>query len=126
MRMKVRAPKRSRTASATVCRLTAASLPHISVRKIKHNVPSATDHNNWNRNLAPACADVAIEPTSRKPPMLVAMPSAISPHFFIGFLSAEGAGALRLPMPIVEWNGERFSDHRSPPLPSDPRLLDGR
>src|SRR5205085_1136074 len=67
----------------TVCPLTAARRPLISVRKIRQSVPSPTAHKSLKRYSAPAWADVAIDPTSRNPPTLVAMPRAISPHFFI-------------------------------------------
>src|SRR5438477_7664192 len=76
-------PNRSRIAAASVCLLTAASRPDISTRNITQIVPSARGQISANPNLAPASDDVAIEPTSKNPPTLVTIPSAISKTFFI-------------------------------------------
>ena len=62
-----RMPNRSRTAAASVCLLTAASRPDISIRKIRHTVASAIAHRRRKPNAAPACAEVESEPTSMKP-----------------------------------------------------------
>jgi hypothetical protein len=66
-----------------VCRLTAASRPDISTRKITQTVPSSTTQISLNPNAAPACAVVAMAPTSRNPPMLVKTPKAIWSSFFM-------------------------------------------
>ena len=77
-------PKRLRTASMMVWPLTIEKRPDISTRKMTQIVPSNTAQRSESPNAAPAWAEVAIEPTSRKPPMLVTMPSAMPRIFFIG------------------------------------------
>ena len=66
-------PKRSRTAAASGCLLTAASRPAISTSIASISPAAATAHSSWKPNSDPACADVEIDPTSTKPPMLVEM-----------------------------------------------------
>ncbi len=67
-------PNRSRTAAATGRLLTPASRPDISTSIASVKPAAATAQSSWNPNSEPACADVEIEPTSTKPPILVTMP----------------------------------------------------
>src|SRR3954467_5508833 len=76
-------PKRLRMASVMVCSLAMAKRPDISTRKMTHTVPSASAQRSEEPKAAPACDEVAIEPASRKPPMLVTMPSAMPRKRFI-------------------------------------------
>src|SRR5215217_8019795 len=63
--------------------LTAARRPDISTRKITQTVPSTTAQIRLKPNAEPACAVVAIAPTSRNPPMLVKIPRAILSSLFM-------------------------------------------
>ena len=53
-------------------------------------VPSTIAQTSLKPKAAPACAAVVSEPTSRKPPTLVTMPSEISSSLFIA--AAAGCG----------------------------------
>jgi hypothetical protein len=51
---------------------------------------AATAHSSWNPNSDPACAEVEIDPTSTKPPMLVTMPRIRSTMTLTGPRGCEG------------------------------------
>src|SRR5438552_2676939 len=94
-------PNRSRMAAARVCLLTAASRPDISTRNITQIVPNARGQISAKPKLAPASEDVAMDPTSKKPPTLVTIPSAISRTFFT---SPSRLGDKALSGPLPQWS----------------------
>src|SRR4051794_37238928 len=67
-------PKRSRTAAASDRLLMIDSRPDISVKSASIAPATAIAHSSWKPYSAPACADVEIDPTSTKPPILVTIP----------------------------------------------------
>src|SRR3954470_24903355 len=67
-------PKRSRTAAASDRLLMTDSRPDISVKSASIAPAIAIAQSSWKPYSAPACADVEIDPTSTKPPILVTIP----------------------------------------------------